>query len=92
MAVTPFTSLKCRLILPEMGYHSSSVTLPTSASHDLHSDKNKHVDLNSLQVKTNDGIENEVHIMTWEGTDPSLPSLLLNSHTDVVPVFQVNCF
>ncbi|KAG0206972.1 adenylate cyclase [Mortierella sp. GBA30] len=26
-------------------------------------------------------------IMTVEGTDPSLPSLLLNSHTDVVPVF-----
>ena len=26
-------------------------------------------------------------IMTWLGTDPSLPSLLLNSHTDVVPVF-----
>ena len=25
--------------------------------------------------------------MTWEGEDPSLPSLLLNSHTDVVPVF-----
>ncbi len=25
--------------------------------------------------------------MTWEGTDPSLPSLLLNSHTDVVPVY-----
>ncbi|KAF9082886.1 adenylate cyclase [Mortierella sp. GBA35] len=26
-------------------------------------------------------------IMTFEGTDPSLPALLLNSHTDVVPVF-----
>ncbi|KAF9132082.1 adenylate cyclase [Mortierella sp. GBA39] len=26
-------------------------------------------------------------IMTFEGQDPSLPSLLLNSHTDVVPVF-----
>lgn len=25
--------------------------------------------------------------MTWEGTDPSLPSIVLNSHTDVVPVF-----
>ena len=25
--------------------------------------------------------------MTWPGTDPSLPSLLLNSHTDVVPVY-----
>ncbi|CAH1782537.1 unnamed protein product [Owenia fusiformis] len=26
-------------------------------------------------------------VMTWEGSDPSLPSILLNSHTDVVPVF-----
>uniref|UniRef100_A0A4W6DNJ7 N-acyl-aliphatic-L-amino acid amidohydrolase n=1 Tax=Lates calcarifer TaxID=8187 RepID=A0A4W6DNJ7_LATCA len=29
-----------------------------------------------------------VSIMTWEGTNPSLKSILLNSHTDVVPVFQ----
>ena len=41
------------------------------------------------KVKTDNGIENEVHIMTWEGTDPSLSSVLLNSHTDVVPVFLV---
>jgi len=26
-------------------------------------------------------------IMTWTGTDPSLPSLMLNSHHDVVPVY-----
>ena len=26
--------------------------------------------------------------MTWEGTDPSLPSVVLNSHTDVVPVYM----
>jgi len=26
-------------------------------------------------------------IMTWEGTEPALPSVMLNSHTDVVPVF-----
>ncbi|KAJ3602019.1 hypothetical protein NHX12_029779 [Muraenolepis orangiensis] len=29
-----------------------------------------------------------VTIMTWEGTNPALKSILLNSHTDVVPVFQ----
>uniref|UniRef100_A0A665THG6 N-acyl-aliphatic-L-amino acid amidohydrolase n=1 Tax=Echeneis naucrates TaxID=173247 RepID=A0A665THG6_ECHNA len=29
-----------------------------------------------------------VSIMTWEGKNPSLKSILLNSHTDVVPVFQ----
>merc|ERR1712150_28417 len=28
-----------------------------------------------------------IFIMTWPGTDPEIPSLLLNSHTDVVPVF-----
>lgn len=28
-------------------------------------------------------------IMTVEGQDPTLPSVLLNSHTDVVPVFPV---
>ncbi|PWA03432.1 hypothetical protein BB558_000402 [Smittium angustum] len=27
-------------------------------------------------------------IMTWRGTDPNLKSILLNSHTDVVPVFE----
>ncbi len=26
-------------------------------------------------------------LATWEGTDPSAPALLLNSHTDVVPIF-----
>lgn len=32
--------------------------------------------------------ENPVVVMTWEGKDPSLKSILLNSHTDVVPVFE----
>ncbi|XP_069704205.1 aminoacylase-1-like [Periplaneta americana] len=26
-------------------------------------------------------------VLTWEGTEPTLPSILLNSHMDVVPVF-----
>ncbi|XP_071960681.1 aminoacylase-1-like [Antedon mediterranea] len=29
----------------------------------------------------------EVVVITWEGTDPSLKSVVLNSHTDVVPVY-----
>ncbi|CAB3254950.1 unnamed protein product [Arctia plantaginis] len=29
-----------------------------------------------------------VAVITWEGTEPSLPSILLNSHMDVVPVFE----
>ncbi|CAG9787633.1 unnamed protein product [Diatraea saccharalis] len=27
-------------------------------------------------------------VMTWEGTEPNMPSILLNSHIDVVPVFE----
>ena len=30
-----------------------------------------------------------ITVLTWPGTNPSLPSILLNSHTDVVPVFKV---
>ncbi|XP_028169805.1 aminoacylase-1A-like [Ostrinia furnacalis] len=29
-----------------------------------------------------------VLVMTWLGTEPALPSILLNSHMDVVPVFE----
>ena len=28
-----------------------------------------------------------IFLMTWPGLEPELPSILLNSHTDVVPVF-----
>lgn len=31
-----------------------------------------------------------VVIITWLGAEPELPSILLNSHTDVVPVFEKN--
>ena len=30
-----------------------------------------------------------VTVLTWLGTSPKLSSVLLNSHTDVVPVFKV---
>lgn len=29
-------------------------------------------------------------VLTWIGQDPSQPSILLNSHMDVVPVFEVS--
>uniref|UniRef100_A0A8C8W7E7 N-acyl-aliphatic-L-amino acid amidohydrolase n=1 Tax=Peromyscus maniculatus bairdii TaxID=230844 RepID=A0A8C8W7E7_PERMB len=29
-----------------------------------------------------------ITVLTWLGTNPTLPSILLNSHTDVVPVFK----
>ncbi|XP_052842552.1 aminoacylase-1-like [Drosophila gunungcola] len=34
--------------------------------------------------------QNPVAILTWEGLEPELPSILLNSHMDVVPVFPEN--
>lgn len=32
--------------------------------------------------------KNPVVVMTWLGSEPDLPSIMLNSHTDVVPVFE----
>lgn len=29
-----------------------------------------------------------IAVITWEGTDPKLPSIVLNSHMDVVPVYE----
>lgn len=29
-------------------------------------------------------------VLTWIGTQPSEPAILLNSHMDVVPVFEVS--
>ncbi|XP_020817381.1 aminoacylase-1-like [Drosophila serrata] len=34
--------------------------------------------------------QNPVVVLTWEGMEPELPSILLNSHMDVVPVFPEN--
>ncbi|XP_017057398.1 aminoacylase-1B-like [Drosophila ficusphila] len=34
--------------------------------------------------------QNPVVVLTWEGLQPELPSILLNSHMDVVPVFPEN--
>ncbi|XP_016959782.1 aminoacylase-1 [Drosophila biarmipes] len=34
--------------------------------------------------------QNPVVVLTWEGTEKELPSILLNSHMDVVPVFPEN--
>ena len=29
-----------------------------------------------------------IAVITWEGTDPKSPSIVLNSHMDVVPVYE----
>lgn len=31
-------------------------------------------------------------IISWTGSKPELPSILLNSHMDVVPVYEVSQF
>jgi len=36
--------------------------------------------------------EKPVVIITWKGQNPEMPSLLLTSHMDVVPVYTVNKF
>lgn len=32
--------------------------------------------------------KNPVVVITWQGSQPELPSIMLNSHMDVVPVFE----
>ena len=34
--------------------------------------------------------ERPVVVITWTGTKPGLPSIMLNSHMDVVPVYPVS--
>lgn len=44
-----------------------------------------------LPVKVYEATKNKpIVILTWAGTDPTLPAVLLNSHMDVVPVFEVH--
>lgn len=31
-----------------------------------------------------------IAVITWQGTEPSIPSIVLMSHMDVVPVFEEN--
>lgn len=33
-----------------------------------------------------------VVILTWQGLQPELPSIMLNSHMDVVPVYEVRLY
>lgn len=34
--------------------------------------------------------ERPVAVLTWTGAEPELPSIVLNSHMDVVPVYEEN--
>ena len=48
----------------------------------------KEMNLTSEVVEFEPGMP--IVLMTWPGNEPDLPTVLLNSHTDVVPVFKVN--
>ncbi|CAH0407006.1 unnamed protein product [Chilo suppressalis] len=49
----------------------------------------KQADELSLSTKIYEVVkEKPIVVLTWLGQDPSLPSILLNSHMDVVPVFE----
>ncbi|XP_014371744.2 aminoacylase-1-like [Papilio machaon] len=49
----------------------------------------RQADLLALPCEVYELVEKKpVAIITWEGTRPELPSILLNSHMDVVPVYE----
>lgn len=48
----------------------------------------KDVFTNFIKVKQ-DGEERTILIMTWKGKNPKLKSVILHSHTDVVPAYEV---
>lgn len=76
-AVTLFREyLRIKSVQPDPDYDSCLVFLRNQAQR------------LGLEHHTTEMVKGKpIFVMTWPGTDPSLPSLLLNSHTDVVPVY-----
>lgn len=70
------TYLRIPTVHPNVNYDEAVVFL-----------KDQAVTLNLPVQVYNVGPKNPVVIITWKGTEPTLPSILLNSHMDVVPVF-----
>ncbi|XP_078595531.1 aminoacylase-1-like [Branchiostoma floridae x Branchiostoma japonicum] len=76
-AVTKFRDyLRIRTVHPDPDYAGAVVFLQHYADE---------LGLPSKVIEVHPG--KPVVLMTWEGQDPTLPTILLNSHTDVVPVF-----
>lgn len=77
-AVTVFRDyLRIKTVHPTPAYDEVVVFLENLA---------KDVDIQCRTLEVHPG--RVVVIMTIPGSDPSLPSIMLNSHTDIVPVFQ----
>ncbi|KAJ7369594.1 adenylate cyclase [Desmophyllum pertusum] len=69
--------LRIKTVQPDPDYESAIIFLEKIAQD---------LDLPCKRVKGSSG-DTVAVVITWEGTDPSLPSIILNSHMDVVPVF-----
>ncbi|XP_068718349.1 aminoacylase-1-like [Montipora capricornis] len=69
--------LRIKTVQPNPDYESAVIFLERIAGE---------LDLKFKCIRNDNG-EVTVVILTWEGSDPSLPSIMLNSHMDVVPVF-----
>jgi aminoacylase len=59
--------------------YKGAVEFLTKIAHEYQCDDTKVIELVSGKP---------IAVFTWKGSDPSLPSVLLNSHTDVVPVVR----
>ncbi|XP_060554792.1 aminoacylase-1-like [Ruditapes philippinarum] len=76
-AVTNFREyLRIKTVHPEPDYDGAIAFLQRQADE---------IGLSFSTVEVHPG--KKVVIITWEGEDPTLPTILLNSHTDVVPVY-----
>uniref|UniRef100_A0A8C3WNR8 N-acyl-aliphatic-L-amino acid amidohydrolase n=1 Tax=Catagonus wagneri TaxID=51154 RepID=A0A8C3WNR8_9CETA len=69
--------LRIRTVQPEPDYGAAVAFLEERA---------RQLDLGCQKVEVAPG--HVVTVLTWPGTNPTLSSILLNSHTDVVPVFK----
>ncbi|XP_016045560.2 aminoacylase-1B isoform X1 [Erinaceus europaeus] len=69
--------LRIRTVQPEPDYGAAVAFLEERA---------RQLSLDCQKVEVAPG--RVVTVLTWPGTNPKLSSLLLNSHTDVVPVFK----
>uniref|UniRef100_A0A1W7RJG1 N-acyl-aliphatic-L-amino acid amidohydrolase n=1 Tax=Agkistrodon contortrix contortrix TaxID=8713 RepID=A0A1W7RJG1_AGKCO len=69
--------LRIKTVQPQPDYDTAIKFLERIASE---------LDLQCLKVEVCP--DRVITILTWQGTNPQLRSILLNSHTDVVPVFE----
>ncbi|CAH2075524.1 unnamed protein product, partial [Iphiclides podalirius] len=71
--------LRIRSVHPDIDYYDCVKFLKQQA------------DSLGLSVNVSEPVERKpVVVITWQGTQPDLPAILLNSHMDVVPVYEEN--